>query len=344
MASVGEDAAGPALEVAGQSEAGAPFPEEPDQDFASCPHGDDDQEDINPPYELLEDAGAGAQAMNTTEGDAEPGRLASLRVQSDEREQSVLRQQQISSPGSHSAAGTEDVAGQLQQLISVVGVLANRLERIEAASGSDTSSGSQWRPRSDTVNLGYVDQGALDRWYNQALREWTGPAGGDGGCPPTPAPSPPAVPGQEFPNPWYSGPAGWFRQFGSWMGPWNFTGQAGNQPSEFQVPQFPGSPPPPPIGVLSNLAPAIGALQPQVGQGQVPPGVLQPQVDQGQVPPGALQPQVGQGQVPPGALQPQVGQGQVPPGALQPQVGQGQVPPGALQVKVRCRQVHCSHR
>ena len=336
MASVGEDAAGPALEVAGQSEAGAPFPEEPDQDFASCPHGDDEQEDINPPYELLEDAGAGAQAMNTTEGDAEPGRLASLRVQSDEREQSVLRQQQISSPGSHSAAGTEDVAGQLQQLISVVGVLANRLERIEAASGSDTSSGSQW---SDTVNLGYVDQGALDRWYNQALREWTGPAGCDGGCPPTPAPSPPAVPGQEFPNPWYSGPAGWFRQFGSWMGPWNFTGQAGNQPSEFQVPQFPGSPPPPPIGVLSNLAPATGALQPQVGQGQVPPGALQPQVGQGQVPPGALQPQVGQGQVPPGALQPQVGQGQVPPGALQPQVGQGQVPPGALQPQVGQGQV-----
>ena len=64
---------------------------------------------------------------------------------------------------SRSATGTEDVAGQLQQLVSVVGVLASRLERVEAASAFDTSSGSQWRPRSDTVNLGYVDHAALDR-------------------------------------------------------------------------------------------------------------------------------------------------------------------------------------
>ena len=159
--------------------------EDPDQDFTSCPREEDDQEDLDPPYELLgeplassfdgeanvESDIAGATGHEDREFESE--RLASLRLPDEDRERSTQRLQHVSSPGSRvadsrSGTGGEDVAGQLQQLISVVGVLASRLERVEAAS-SDTSSGSQWRPRSDTVNLGYVDHGALDRWYNHQV-------------------------------------------------------------------------------------------------------------------------------------------------------------------------------
>ena len=233
-----------------QQEDGAPtLQEDQDLDFASCPRGDDEQEDVNPPYGLMPESPnqvlgvGGSETADTVERTDEPERLASLRFQAEEREHFQGRQQQAVSPNSRvdSRSATEDMAGQLQQLISVVGVLASRLERVEANSGSDTSSGSQWRPRPDTVNLGYVDQGALDRWYAQAVREWNGPAGDIGGCPQMSAPGPPASAGQEFPNPWYSGPAGWFRQFGSWMGPWSVGRPGHGGAVDPQVPPFPGS-------------------------------------------------------------------------------------------------------
>ena len=191
------------METAEQDDAVAAPHEEQDQDFASCPREEDEQDDLNPPYELMgEPLASGLDdttpiletevtgAASAADRELEPERLASLRLQVEDSDRSTQRlQQQVSSPGSRvadsrSGTGGEDVAGQLQQLISVVGVLASRLERVEAASGSDTSSGSQWRPRSDTVNLGYVDHGALDRWYNQAVQEWTGPAGDLGGMSP----------------------------------------------------------------------------------------------------------------------------------------------------------------
>ena len=194
--------------------------DEPDQDFTSCPRGDDEQEELYPPYELLEDGqlaspdrlGQDAEAelaevaaSSTADRGENAERLASLRVHTEDGDRSTQRQQQVSSPGSglaDSRLGTagEDVAGQLQQLISVVGVLATRLERVEATSSSDASSGSQWRPRSDTANLGYVDHAALDRWYTQATQEWTGPAADIGGCPSMPAPGPTRGAGREIPN------------------------------------------------------------------------------------------------------------------------------------------------
>ena len=322
--------------------------EDPDQDFTSCPREEDDQEDLEPPYELLGEPLASsfdgeanvesdiAGVTGHEDQDFESERLASLRLPDEDRERSTQRLQHVSSPGSRvadsrSGTGGEDVAGQLQQLISVVGVLASRLERVEAAS-SDTSSGSQWRPRSDTVNLGYVDQGALDRWYNQAMQEWTGPAGDVGGCPPTSAPGPPAVSGREFPNPWFSGPAGWFRQFGNWMGPWNLGGLGRGQPLDPQVPSMLGqaSGPFPMSGQASGAAPNQGQVPGQSPgyalsalQGQVPGSAQSP----GQVP-GSAQ-SLGQmqgsaqslGQVP-GSAQ---SQGQVPGSAQRP----GQVPGSA---------------
>ena len=171
--------------TAEQNEVAATY-EEADQDFASCPREEHDQKDLNPPYELLREAlgsetdrtnqelepGA-STAASAADREVEPERLANLRIQADDGDQSSRRQQQVSSPGSRvadgrSATGAEDVAGQLQQLVSVVGVLARRLARVEAASASDTSSGSQWRPRSDTVNLGYVDHicYVIDKYIN----------------------------------------------------------------------------------------------------------------------------------------------------------------------------------
>ena len=247
--------------------------DEPDPDFASCPREDDEQEELNPPYELLEgpqvssydrhqgsETGTGdAGVSSAMDRDTDADRLASLRVHAEEVAPSGLRVPQVSSPGSRvadsrSGTGGEDVAGQLQQLISAVGVLATRLERVEAASSSDTSSGSQWRPRSDTVNLGYVDHTALDRWYTQAVQDWTGPAGDIGGGPSMSPPGPTTTSGYEVPNPWFSGPAGWFRQVGSWMGPWGLGGRGRGHPQDAQIPPIPGH------------------VQPQVlsGAGQVP--------------------------------------------------------------------------
>ena len=176
------------MEEVEQQEAAATAGDEQDLDFASCPREDDDQEDLHPPYGLLDDVtGLGPERddRDTEAGDeanagavetrADQDRLASLRFQTEDADQVARPPVQVSSPGSRvansrSATGAEDVAGQIQQLISVVGVLASRLERVEAASTSDSSSGSQWRPRSDTVNLGYVDHAALDRWYAQAVQ------------------------------------------------------------------------------------------------------------------------------------------------------------------------------
>ena len=262
--------------------------DEPDPDFASCPREDDEQEELNPPYELLEgpqvssydrhqgsETGTGdAGVSSAMDRDTDADRLASLRVHAEEVAPSGLRVPQVSSPGSRvadsrSGTGGEDVAGQLQQLISAVGVLATRLERVEAASSSDTSSGSQWRPRSDTVNLGYVDHTALDRWYTQAVQDWTGPAGDIGGGPSMSPPGPTTTSGYEVPNPWFSGPAGWFRQVGSWMGPWGLGGRGRGHPQDAQIPPIPGH------------------VQPQVlsGAGQVP---QQPLSSPGQVPQHAL--------------------------------------------------------
>ena len=333
------------METAEQPDAVEVVYDEPDLDFASCPREDDEPEELNPPYEILLEAQASSPdrmdqdteleaaevaALSTTDRGAEAERLASLRVHTEDRDRSVPRGQQVSSPGSRvadsrSGTGGEDVAGQLQQLVSVVGVLATRLERIEAASGSDASSGSQWRPRSDTVNLGYVDHTALDRWYNQAVQEWTGPAGDIGGGPSMSAPGPTSGSGCEIPNPWFSGPAGWFRQFGSWMGPWGLGGQGRGQPQDAHLPPLPGQA----LGTLPAQDPGQVTHMPQgpgqvshvpQGPGQVPHALQGPgQVSHvpqgpGQVP-HALQ---GPGQVP---HVPQ-GPGQVPH-ALQ---GPGQVP------------------
>ena len=224
------------MEEVEQQEAVATAGDDQDQDFASCPREDDDQEDLHPPYGLLDDVtglgperddreteARGEATAGAADTRADQDRLASLRFQMEDADQVARPPVQVSSPGSRvadsrSATGAEDVAGQIQQLISVVGVLASRLERVEAASTSDSSSGSQWRPRSDTVNLGYVDNAALDRWYAQAVQECTGPAGDIGGCPPMPPPGPTGGSGMEFLNPWFSGPAGWFRQVGNWLG------------------------------------------------------------------------------------------------------------------------------
>ena len=320
------------MEATEQTGAVAAVYEDQDPDFASCPQGDDEQEDIHPPYGSLEDVDAGAERATVAGEAEEPERLASLRLSAEDREPPALPQQQLSSPGSRSVAGTEDVAGQLQQLISVVGILANRLERVEAASSSDASSGSQWRPRSDTVNLGYVDTAALDRWCNQTVQEWTGPAGDMGGGPPMSAPGPPTGSGMEFANPWFSGPAGWFRQFGNWLGPRGFGGQVRGQSSELRVPPFPGVQgqaggalqDPGQVGALQGAqGPGqVGALQGTQGLGQV--GALPLAQDPGQV--GAPQDLQGPGQA--GALQGMQGPGQV--GALPGTQGPGQV--GALPV------------
>ncbi|CAE7857652.1 hypothetical protein AK812_SmicGene4724 [Symbiodinium microadriaticum] len=112
-------------ETAEHNEVAATY-EEADQDFASCPREEHEQKDLNPPCELLRarkdrtnremETGA-STAASAADREVEPERLANLRVQAD-------------------ATGTEDVAGQLQQLVSVVGVLARRLARVEAASAS----------------------------------------------------------------------------------------------------------------------------------------------------------------------------------------------------------------
>ena len=314
--------------------------EDPDQDFASCPREEDDQEDLNPPYELLGEPLASSfdgeanvesdivGATGHEDRELESERLASLRLPDEDRERSTQRLQHVSSPGSRvadsrSGTGGEDVAGQLQQLISVVGVLASRLERVEAAS-SDTSSGSQWRPRSDTVNLGYVDHGALDRWYNQAMQEWTGPAGDVGGCPPTSAPGP----GREFQNPWFSGPAGWFRQFGNWMGPWSLGGLGRGQPLDPQVPSMFGHAPGPfPVpGQVSGAAPNQGQAL-----GQVPGAAQSPGQVLGQVPGAAQSPGQALGQVPGAAQGPGQALGQVPGAAQSPGQVLGQVQGAAQQ-------------
>ena len=294
--------------------------DEPDPDFASCPREDDEQEELNPPYDLLEgpqvssydrhqgsETGTGdAGVSSAMDRDTDADRLASLRVHAEEVAPSGLRVPQVSSPGSRvadsrSGTGGEDVAGQLQQLISAVGVLATRLERVEAASSSDTSSGSQWRPRSDTVNLGYVDHTALDRWYTQAVQDWTGPAGDIGGGPSMPPPGPTTTSGYEVPNPWFSGPAGWFRQVGSWMGPWGLGGRGRGHPQDAQIPPIPGHVQP---QVLSGRS---GAAAAKSSPGQVPQHALP---DLGQVSPQALPG--------PGQVQQQVlpASGQVPQQAL----------------------------
>ena len=83
-------------ETAEQNEVAATY-EEQDQNFASCPREEDEQEDLNPPYDLLGDAlgsspdrtnqeletGDGT-AASTADREVEPERLASLRIQADD--------------------------------------------------------------------------------------------------------------------------------------------------------------------------------------------------------------------------------------------------------------------